>query len=77
MGGGDKRGRREEAGSKIVLQTDHSFGIIKSLNSNAERDLGGSLHPSLASIAGSYFTLGRRKAILCFKPYRDSDRDGK
>ena len=35
------------------------------------------MHASPASIAGIYFTLGRYKAILCFRNYRDSDRDGK
>lgn len=38
--------KREEAGCKYVwLQTDYSSGIIKLLNSDAEGDLEGSLHP--------------------------------
>lgn len=78
MGGSGERGKREEAGSKnVLLQTDHSFGIKKSMTVNAERNLEGSLHPSPASIAGIHFALGRYKAILCFRTYRDSDRDGK
>ena len=78
MSGGGERRKREEAGSKnFLLQTDHSFGIKKSMTVNVERELEGSLHPSPASIAGIHFTLGRYKAILCFRTYRNSDRDGK
>lgn len=74
----EKGGRERKQGSKnVLLQTDHSFGIKKSMTVNAERDLEGSLHPSPASVAGIHFALGRYKAILCFRTYRDSDRDGK
>jgi len=43
LGGGGERGKREEAGSKnVLLQTDHSFGIKKSMTVNGERNLEGS-----------------------------------
>lgn len=49
LGGGGERRKGEEAGSKnVLLQTDHSCGIKKSMTVNVERDLEGSLHPSPA-----------------------------